>query len=289
MRNATVAIESFHHVPAIGWTEAGLSVLRAGKLVAAPSYRIERASHPGQDIIVCLEGSGTVLTLGQSFEVRPGQLAWMANEAPHRHAANPNDPWTVLWFRLAGPSPHRLRRTLFGDGMLRVSLSEVVAFAGWFERLFATLRDRRGMQDLRLNQLVGEFLVALDRDLHGASSSGLPLPLAKLMQTMRRDLRSDWLGDDIAEAGGLSQSQMRRLFLRHLKATPRQWLLRERLMQAQTLLVSSEMPLAEVADRCGFCDVYHFSREFKRTVGSPPATWRRNERGRSDLHGPPDP
>ena len=60
-------------------------------------------------------------------------------------------------------------------------------------------------------------------------------------------------------------------------------------MQAQTLLVSSEMPLAQVADRCGFCDVYHFSREFKRTVGSPPATWRRNERGRSDLHGPPDP
>jgi len=35
--------------------------------------------------------------------------------------------------------------------------------------------------------------------------------------------------------------------------------------------------LAEVAEACGFCDVYHFGREFKRSVGISPAAWRRSE------------
>jgi transcriptional regulator GlxA family with amidase domain len=54
----------------------------------------------------------------------------------------------------------------------------------------------------------------------------------------------------------------------HLRVTPREWLQRERLTHAQSLMVSSDAPLAQIADTCGFCDVYHFSREFKRAVGN---------------------
>ncbi|MER8865263.1 AraC family transcriptional regulator [Mesorhizobium sp. M0751] len=43
--------------------------------------------------------------------------------------------------------------------------------------------------------------------------------------------------------------------------------MRERLMQVQSLLVRSNRKLTEVAEACGFCDVCHFGREFKRSVG----------------------
>lgn len=52
-------------------------------------------------------------------------------------------------------------------------------------------------------------------------------------------------------------------------------------MQAQSLLVQGDQPLAEVAEACGFCDVYHFGREFKRSVGISPA------RLRSELSAAP--
>jgi AraC-like DNA-binding protein len=253
--------------------------VRAGKLVAAPDYRIERASHPGQDILFCVSGRGVVETLGQRCEVEAGQLVWIANEAPHGHAADPDTPWTVLWFRLEGPNPAALRRKLFGDDLARARFPEAANPAPWFERLFAVLRSRDAGLDLKLNHLVAEFLALLERSLARTRPEDLPPELAALIGAMRANLRLGWTGAEMSAVTGLGQSQTRRLFQRHLRTSPRQWLIRERLMHAQSLLVQDEAPLAEVAELCGFCDVYHFSREFKRSVGIPPAAWRRSEVG----------
>ncbi|WP_247807639.1 AraC family transcriptional regulator [Bradyrhizobium sp. 4] len=46
---------------------------------------------------------------------------------------------------------------------------------------------------------------------------------------------------------------------------------------AQKLLLETDAGLDAIAERCGFCDVYHFSREFKRSTGTAPHTWRRAE------------
>lgn len=279
MEKRTSVIESFHYVPAPAWTRAAFSVLRAGKVAAGPDYRIERAVYPGQDILYCLAGAGYVETLGQRIDVGPGQLVWMANEAPHVHCADPRDPWTVLWFRLDGPEPAILRRKLFGEGTPRAVFAEGAGPVPWFERLFAALRRRDDSLDLRLGQLVAEFLLLVDRALAGPDSNDLPKPLASGLEAMRAALGFAWNASALSAITGLGPSQTRRMFQRYLRTSPHQWLMRERLMHAQSLLVQDDQPIAEIAETCGFCDVYHFGREFKRSVGISPSAWRRAELG----------
>jgi AraC-like DNA-binding protein/uncharacterized RmlC-like cupin family protein len=286
MPNETAFLENFHYFPAAGWTRTAFSVLRAGKVAAAPDYRIARAVHQGQDILYCLSGGGFVETLGQRVDVRAGQLVWIANEMPHSHSADPSAPWTLLWFRLDGPDPAVLREKLFGDSFPRATFAEGATPVPWFDRLFMTMRRRDLGLDLRLNHLVAEFLTMVDRILAGTATRDVPAQLAALVDAMRGNLGLTWSSAKLSAATGLSHSQTRRLFRKHLRTSPRQWLIRERLMHAQSLLLRNEIPMTEIADICGFCDVYHFSREFKRSVGIAPAAWRRSELGARPRNQP---
>jgi AraC family transcriptional regulator len=58
-----------------------------------------------------------------------------------------------------------------------------------------------------------------------------------------------------------------RLFKQSIGQTPHQYILQRRLERAQWLLTQSDLGLAEIAIRTGFCDQSHLNRCFKRTFG----------------------
>lgn len=272
-------LESLHYVAEPGWVRTAYSVVRAGKVSAGPDYRIARDRHIGQDILYCLSGAGSVETLDHRLDIGAGQLAWIANEHPHAHYADRRDPWTLLWFRLDGPNPIVLRRKLFGGGEPLVTVPDSLSLPAWFDRLFLAMRGSDAGLGLRLNQLVGEFFATVDLALRGDGRGDMPEPLSAALLAMRGALDRPWDSGDLSALTKLSASHVRRLFKKHLRTSPHQWLLRERLLLAQTLIADSAMPMAEIAEKCGFCDVYHFSREFRRSIGTPPAAWRRKELG----------
>ncbi|WP_394845770.1 helix-turn-helix domain-containing protein [Pendulispora brunnea] len=86
---------------------------------------------------------------------------------------------------------------------------------------------------------------------------------------------------DLARRAAMSERTFARRFLATTGETPLQWLLHQRVLLAQRLLESTEMPIARVADECGFGSALSLRQHFSKVVGVSPADYRQSFRGKA--------
>jgi len=80
--------------------------------------------------------------------------------------------------------------------------------------------------------------------------------------------------DDILKAVPMSRTILEKRFRKLLRRTPHEQIANVRILRAKQLLSTTELPIADVAERVGFEDVAYFSVAFKRMVGETPARFR---------------
>ena len=80
---------------------------------------------------------------------------------------------------------------------------------------------------------------------------------------------------DIAQQCSLSVSHFARGFRQATGMPPHRWLVQRRMEAAQTMLLAGDLPIAQIAQACGFADQSSFTKAFMRRVGTTPAAWRR--------------
>lgn len=65
----------------------------------------------------------------------------------------------------------------------------------------------------------------------------------------------------------LSQSYFRKMFIQYTGMSPSRYRADVKCAMAKNMLKSGVLNVSEIADKLGYCDVYHFSKEFKKNTG----------------------
>ena len=78
----------------------------------------------------------------------------------------------------------------------------------------------------------------------------------------------------LASQAGLSATQFSRCFRNSTGISPHAYVMRQRLCEAEFLLVMTKLQLTEVALRTGFSDQSHFTRRFLQGTGLTPRKFR---------------
>lgn len=89
-----------------------------------------------------------------------------------------------------------------------------------------------------------------------------------------------WTLEALAEGCGLSRSALHERFVHLIGQPPMQYLAQWRMQLASNLLLQSSASVAAVALEVGYDSEAAFSRAFKRIVGMPPGSWRRQRGAR---------
>lgn len=80
--------------------------------------------------------------------------------------------------------------------------------------------------------------------------------------------------ENVAKAALLSHSALTLLFKKELKMTPIEYVWYHRVIVAKKFLAFTELPIKDIALRCGFKTTQHFSRKFEAISGCNPTTFR---------------
>ena len=128
------------------------------------------------------------------------------------------------------------------------------------------------LADLTLKELIVRLvqLQALDTISHPTGSG----PLAYIVQYIGGHLREKMDVDNLSRKACMSKSNFFRQFRREYGISPVQYIIRERLRKARTMLADTRQPVNIVGLESGFEDVNHFIRLFKQSEGMTPGVYR---------------
>lgn len=78
----------------------------------------------------------------------------------------------------------------------------------------------------------------------------------------------------LAETLGISRAALDRAFASDIGLSPSKMLMRLKLGEAKRLMTSTDLSLAEIADRLGYCNPAYFTNIFREATGASPKRWR---------------
>ena len=123
---------------------------------------------------------------------------------------------------------------------------------------------------------VGRFYLLLDELLKGVETSSLSkeqVLLNKAKTFMREN--PDCLMPEVANYCNMSESSFYNLFKKHSKITPTQYRVGVKLDKAFNLIVSTDIPIEQISDICGFSSSSYFRKHFYKKYGKTPSKTRK--------------
>jgi len=136
----------------------------------------------------------------------------------------------------------------------------------WFCTTKLPLLDANGMA-------LGVCGITRDIKKMGSNAEKL-MSWAPVLESMMTDYELPLSPEALAHKMGFSVSQFRRHFRKKFGMSPRTYLTKVRLTAACHLLVTTELPLSDVALKTGFYDKSHFSNQFSKCYGLSPSKYR---------------
>lgn len=109
---------------------------------------------------------------------------------------------------------------------------------------------------------------AVDRRQSPQVELGAGGPAARAVQAIETDLAHEWSLDELGGVAGLQRSHFVRRFRRATGLSPIAYIARRRAEKAAVLLLTTDLPIAEIGRRVGWEDPNYFARRFRQAFGT---------------------
>lgn len=246
--------------------------------------------HDYYELVIVVEGSGEHCAFGKNYRISAGDVFVLKPGMTHYYRnsqnlvlANVMFDGEILqqdlhdihdipgYFTLFEAEPEFRLRSEF-KGKHTLDASQLYSVRNILNQLKAESERKGPGYRLAVINLFHQLILFLARSYSNDEKkhSRRMVKLGQMIKFIDENFRQDVSRDDIMAAGAVSISVGSRIFQEFLHETPIGHLIRVRIDHASELLRRTDLPVSEIAFRCGFRDTNYFSLQFKKTTGLSP-------------------
>lgn len=236
---------------------------------------VDRPSGTGDILIMLLHTTARIGTGIEANTYPPSHaIIWRAG-AKHYYGCE-DSPWDHTWIHCDGPAMRRVLRNTSMPMDKPVYLSNPMIVEQAVIALHEEVCNHSEPDIAIIANTLDTLVRSLARQIKSVKNSAAAIPSAILRVRHHIDshfeqpLRLEYL----AEYAGVSVSHLSAEFRRCYSMPPIEYLIRQRLSRAAYLLLDRNLTVAQVAERVGYDDPFHFSKLFKKRYGQSPKQFR---------------
>lgn len=230
-----------------------------------------------------LSGTGTVCEDQQTCHPAAGDVYILHPNCRHEYFADPDDPWTKIWFNIRGPVVDALLQA-YQVQHVNLVRNCPEAIAGLFSRF---LQETQADQPLpvifdRCALVFHQLVSALAQQ---AKRNGPDPDEAECLKTyIQAHLAEPLSLADLSRQIYRSPAYTIRVFREAFHQTPCAYLANCRIEAARQMLAGTQLPIQSIASRLCFADQHYFATVFRQATGQTPRQYRQR-----NMNEPPAP
>lgn len=231
----------------------------------------------GQNIFYFItEGSCRVTVNGQTFSGNVGDWFFIPAGAQYSYHNINDKPFAKYWFHFDLYPATSTKGTF--TSVYKLKCQDRPDIKNTFAKI-AEISESRRPSDMLLTKSLVLSLLATYIDLSSKESEDfvekIPKELMSLLLYIDGNLALPLSNDTLAAVLHMQTNHFIRYFKKYLGQTPQSYITAKRMDIAKRMLLDSDRPLSEIAEKTGFCDSAHFSKKFKSFYSISPGQYRK--------------
>ncbi|NEG88832.1 AraC family transcriptional regulator [Bifidobacterium aerophilum] len=248
--------------------------LRVGSFRYEAGYRQERSSFDSFLLMAVRQGSFDVDVGQGTLHADKGSFILVDCYRPHSYGCAEDSD--VLWLHFDGVTA-RAYFDLIHDKLGTVCSLKDPGFAlSRMSDIYETFRQGGRVSEPLMSKYVTDILTEFSMDSAdgGTATQRQPHAIEDVLTYISAHLGEPLSVADMAARAYMSEYHFIRVFRKETGYTPHAYLVEARIHAAKYLLTTTDMPLKQLCEECGFTDTSAFCAAFRRKTGVSPIAFR---------------
>ncbi len=235
--------------------------------------------HPYYEAVFFEEGQRTYVIDNNCYDVHANCVVFIKPNTQHSTVGNSVASRVVFYF-----TEEFLQRYFTADAMEKLlscfntPVKDLKKYHAHFKSTFEEMQDAAEKQnDILFAALLASLLSEVDsiQDVEAPPADNSNDVITKIIVFIQENFDKINNLEDVAKEFYISVSHLSTLFKQKTGVSVKQYIIDARINHACYQLVSSEMSISKIADKCGFASCTHFCNTFHKKMNLSPKQYRK--------------